>query len=1017
MDDNKKSAVPRFASFRPKQSATAELPPRHEEPPEENRRPSRSRHGEVLISRPKRESRHKEDLLRGEKESRSTESRRRIREHRASREHRRHASPDSEPPREPQPTPRSSHFVIDTKGDRDNLTYRSSYRYATGHYRRIGYGRVLGLDPSFKIDPALSDNRQVVVIGTRKQQNKRRPLLHRLGTMDRELRLIKQSSDRSECEPEFIPLAHKRGNLNMDESTVPHYLASQNPVDEPTDSDMEYTSSSSSEPEPAQLSLLSDKDKVAYYERQTHSEPWNIEAWLALAKIQESLIRIDRDTLDKFSGELTGPTRRALADIRVSIYEKCLRKIATTKDTSQIWLSLLDEGAHVWDGATLAARWSEALSKKRHSEALWIAHVNYVQSDIRAFRYERCKAEYQRALSVIASLAPHTGVSNGIRNFIYLFTRFTVFVRDSGYHELAEALWQALLEFHVLDPIRGDIDTFAEWWDLEGPRIGEIGARGWWTSGDDPPPEPAAAGIYPDLPLSTAEHEAVCAWQHAGRAGNTTETDDPDHVILASDIAPFLFPDLRGRLPPRDVVDGFLCFLGLPALSWDAGSACGDFRKDPFLATPPGGAFDFLSSVLPLRFFRSTPALLFSAAFTNPPPDVDWTIRALTLLSSIPTPDSYIGEYTIALAHAFAPFTAAILAKSLLRQSRNDFRLYNALALISPRERAEHILTTALSRVPSVKDPLTFEHTCASDTLDTLTLTHTRVWKALDGGDVDMAFRCAAEARDESQVRDVKGWSENHIPAGAMFGLLCGDAMRPRNPAASLMAVELNALLAYLPTRNIQAAIKVIREAWDYEHLELKSLRVDDPVAREVLDQAQARLLSAHRAAVRAFPLALMRDTLDESLRRYPENALLVEGMVSVVGRFEGRVKGIIGGYWDQSKEVAGGVARAWWEGRIAAAIAGSEGAKVQVGRVRAAAERAVQGEGKRTGAVWMGLMRLDSGEGVWARAVKACPASKWVLLAGDGRVPLERMRELAEDVGVRVLRFGEVAEGVGVRD
>lgn len=121
------------------------------------------------------------------------------------------------------------------------------------------------------------------------------------------------------------------------------------------------------------------------------------------------------------------------------------------------------------------------------------------------------------------------------------------------------------------------LDELELFWDAEGPRIGEQGARGWRNTDSDAvaPPDPTSTSI-PEAASSTAndgyllwaqkEEQEALRKQKPARLTDPTENssdeDDVYRVVLFADIRPLLFSvphDYRLNLLTR-----FFAFLSLP---------------------------------------------------------------------------------------------------------------------------------------------------------------------------------------------------------------------------------------------------------------------------------------------------------------------------------------------------------------------------------------------------------------------------------------------------------------------
>src|ERR1700761_5539835 len=59
----------------------------------------------------------------------------------------------------------SSLFIEDRKGDRQNLSYGSPSRHSIPRYKAAGHGRLLGLDPVYRITSRSNSGLEVVNVG------------------------------------------------------------------------------------------------------------------------------------------------------------------------------------------------------------------------------------------------------------------------------------------------------------------------------------------------------------------------------------------------------------------------------------------------------------------------------------------------------------------------------------------------------------------------------------------------------------------------------------------------------------------------------------------------------------------------------------------------------------------------------------------------------------------------------------------------------------------------------------
>lgn len=115
------------------------------------------------------------------------------------------------------------------------------------------------------------------------------------------------------------------------------------------------------------------------------------------------------------------------------------------------------------------------------------------------------------------------------------------------------------------------LSAFDAFWDMEAPRFGNAGAQGWRNTTSD-----AAPSSSPAPALEKKSSDPFEGWleaeQHAtkyhSRPGRATDIEiedeeDPYHIVLFSDIQPFLFavrdPEVRHQL-----VYAYLTFMDLP---------------------------------------------------------------------------------------------------------------------------------------------------------------------------------------------------------------------------------------------------------------------------------------------------------------------------------------------------------------------------------------------------------------------------------------------------------------------
>jgi hypothetical protein len=774
-------------------------------------------------------------------------------------------------------------YRIDRKGDPDNLRYRSLHRYSVPAYRRIGHGAVLGALASQKIDKSFPEDKGIVLVEPEWEGRATRSLLQRARAVDQQkLRLVRSGTGRNldEHSESFIALPPSRKRKRGSESPVAEHgevdyrsvEGKAKSLQRPDNSDLEYTSTSddSTEDEDAKAARL----RNAELSRRTREQPQDLAAW-------QRLIEHQRVVLGFAAGDLSVAKTRTLADIRISIYEQALEVVKSAVARAALTLGMLQEGAKFWEAKKLASKWEEALRSYSNDVNIWTAYLNFVQTSYTEFRYERCRDEYVKCLDILGvELKRANGMTKAAELstvLVYVFLRLTGFMRDAGYHELAEALWQAILELYFFRSaeLQGEAavaEAFEEFWESEVPRIGEEGAKGWLNYSPDQQDSVEPATIEVDGLTSTrrlftnfsnVEKQAAKKLAHPGKSADEAGEDDPYHIVLFNDLKPILFPHLLRLEAKRDLIIAFIRFLGLPPQPWSLQRVHESWWLDPVLTTQTRS-----DTFIP--HFQITTDTLFADAFANTSlEDAEWARRALhSLIGACPDNDT-LAEYFVAFEYYLDPASAAKVAKRLLKTRSSSLRLYNCYAVIEYRNKGldagNRIFSTAVSM---------------SDTLDekqrrmNVLLYRTWVWEALRirklqhaigvlfsiGGGVygihEQSFSPAVELR-------VTRW----LKGGRDAMLLAGEAH------LAVLHAELLALVAYIHhDKSIQAAFR----AYDEMDEILTSYSLSGSPPHEHLHQAKAQLIDFHLKHVHIWQPALIRDTLANSIKLFPNNTMVL---------------------------------------------------------------------------------------------------------------------------------------------
>ncbi|KAG8908209.1 hypothetical protein FRC01_007478, partial [Tulasnella sp. 417] len=296
------------------------------------------------------------------------------------------------------------------------------------------------------------------------------------------------------------------------------------------------------------------------------------------------------------------PTPESRADVALSIIQKALSAHPTNRFHPVLLARYLRSGSLLWSSAKLEEEWDRAINGvSRDGTALedtvdlwmewvsWRLTVKGVEGleeaaeklhSVTQHEEERLRRRQQPLSLALAAARPR---------FLW---RLCVGMAEAGYVERAVAIFQAQIELTFFAPpslsnssFGSKLDALEEFWDLEAPRLGEPGARGWCNhSTSDAPAPPPVTAVTQSSKMEEEEAEPFVQWgSEELRAGNnrilplrtTDEDEDPYATVLFSDIRPFLW-DLSS--PPSSsehedvqtlLVLAFIQFLGLhvPGLS------------------------------------------------------------------------------------------------------------------------------------------------------------------------------------------------------------------------------------------------------------------------------------------------------------------------------------------------------------------------------------------------------------------------------------------------------------------
>lgn len=816
-------------------------------------------------------------------------------------------------------------FIVDKRGDNQIPRYGSLHRYSIPPYRRSGCGSVLGLPSDKKIDRDVSTERELVMAGGENASDtkRNRPILSkRLPVHGKLLRVVAQENPDRGVDQEYISVLSRKRKRRSESplSDKVDYRSIEGKAKRysqlPEDPDLMYESDPTEALEDVSAEVLKRNSELSL---RTQLEPRNVNAWLELIGHQQAVIG--------GSQSLASSTKRALADIRLSMYEQALKQVRKhQQDRARLLLGYLELGSTIWDSRKLAARWSEVLREQPSSIEIWTSYIDFIQTNFTTFRYESCRSMFHDCLRVLQAAAEQrkddrSALDELFSINVYVLLRMTVYMREAGYQEHATATWQAVLEYYLYRPkeLGNDVQNspsdlghsahlgaFEQFWESEVARIGEPQALGWahYHANGGSAPNPTVirleTSVSPDdcfRNFGIAEEERATALHFPGRT--TDEEDDPYHIILFSDVRDVLNLLPLG-IPQLTLVQAYLCFCGLPPLSLSDETLSSTYWLDSFLrrealedelmsrfrhvlsdlrSGPEPATFATTLAALsssPMRYSQTTSEKLFGDAFPTElgsDQQREYIRQTLKAIAAVIPKSETITEYYIAFEWRYFSASALRTAKSLFKAAPSSLRLYNAYALLEARagrwSAANRVFSTALGMGSNLPQ---------DQRKDTILLWRTWIWECLRSGAIGAAACRVLDIGNDKPSPDCVAIDLPEFGSAAVLrtkrALTEGrDYMLSANDHHAVLFTECLALLVYLQRRNdIGAALDVFHQTSAL----LKSRGLLSSPLNELNHEAQAKLLAFHVSHTKSYKPSLLRTELADSIMLFSSNTSLL---------------------------------------------------------------------------------------------------------------------------------------------
>ncbi|KAI1176340.1 DUF1740-domain-containing protein [Nemania sp. FL0916] len=699
-------------------------------------------------------------------------------------------------------------YYLDKKGDALILRYGTNDRSRVPGYRRIGAGRILGVDGFMKVEK-LGSREEFLIRSPHESRSllssDKKNLLAR-GFRPQPARAVRIRQRKSEAGAsatveDFLPLKtsrkRKRDGPASEESSAdeaPSYRSIHGKSRR-----HEHSSSDESHDSDASESMLdksvSDPITTRSIElsKKTREHPDDIGNWFELVDHQNTLLDFQSGARAPTTAEI-----KSFADVKLSLLEQALSHNSDDRQRERLDLRRMEEGLKVWELKVALKKLAEAMQKYPNSFEIWKLYISFLQTTLSAFQYDKIKQLYVDKLHSLGNkLGDLSTLEEKIEcseQIIYVFLRLTRFLADAGFAELASAAWQATLELNLARPSSlshtewGIPPSFQDYWESERPRLGESDWRGWAsfvTDADQEPPDPRTSA---DAPVPPTTRDGYRAWhiveQHRAqnamipaRTLDQGAEDDPFRVVMFTDFQDIVlcFPTEMVSHIRLQLLDAFLVFCHLPPCL-QRGNFFQEATRDQFLVRS--------TQDVPFMYLSSRASTLKELEDQqNKPPQFSYAIQQMcpvpeTLSHSNhwfkyfdqprdkTPPDSYqwvstilkqltrvigigeLGPYALAFESMNEPGHEKKSAKTLLKKHSSNVDLYLGYSILESEQQNKAVARNVLSAALGLS---------SISPHDRVRLGIGAAWLELDSGDLaQAALQLCLLAEDGAKFDDRK---------------------------------------------------------------------------------------------------------------------------------------------------------------------------------------------------------------------------------------------------------------------
>ncbi|UZJ51857.1 hypothetical protein CBS101457_001177 [Exobasidium rhododendri] len=508
-------------------------------------------------------------------------------------------------------------FVNDTIGDIKSAKYGGPDKSQIPRFRRVGAGRVLGLDESLRIVQGSSSREIEITSGGRKRARYTDvEYLKKLGSRGQER--LKSGTSNSNSIASFLPFESEKKPNDDNDSYLGHEFAGTNKSALSDNDDAHHSgdeSASGAEASP-QSEVL---ERLGALNAKILEDAQDITSWLSLSLIQEEVItsalaQDNSKAVEGGGGHGVGKSQRKLrqsiSEVQLAVLERASRAHPSNALSVPLRIAKLHSAAlsGMWDFERIKQEWvagiSTCLSNYEAAVEMLHAYLEWRISDGDSFVLHDILQIFADALEMFRHHYFHdTGSKTILEKEVESLRMIELLVQvmvDAGFPERANGLLQALSELTFRRPPRLSIKTeedfkhscaqLEEYWDLRDHRIGEKDSEGWasFYSGLDKRSEVTSKSktsevtmmTFAPVPKDLSDQDPIVRWLALEKARaalrrlpakNEEEADwttgelevDCFSVVLFDDIGQFLVP-IESERGKETLVSMFLSSLGVP---------------------------------------------------------------------------------------------------------------------------------------------------------------------------------------------------------------------------------------------------------------------------------------------------------------------------------------------------------------------------------------------------------------------------------------------------------------------